>query len=71
MSGLMTEPEHHDSFGWHGEDEPSEHATPATDLRRVGVVIGVSLVVLVALVALLVQVLGNVFGDMWDSVFTF
>lgn len=71
MTGLMTEPEHNDSFGWHGDDDAPDHTTPSRDLRRVGVVVGISLVVLVALFALLVQVLSNVFGDMWDSVFTF
>jgi hypothetical protein len=71
MTGLMTDPEHDDSFGWHGDDEPAEPATPSRDLRRVGVVVGISLIVLVALFALLLQVLSNVFGDMWDSVFTF
>lgn len=69
MTGLMTEPPHDDSFGWQADDEP--HEPPARDLRRVGVVVGISLVVLVALIALLVQVVSGVFGDMWDSVFTF
>ena len=34
-------------------------------------VLGVALVVLIALILLLLQVLGNVFGDMWDTIFTF
>jgi hypothetical protein len=71
MTGLMTEPPHDDSFGWHGDDDPNEPAAPSRDVRRVGVVIGISLVVLVALFALLIQVLSGVFGDMWDSLFTF
>ena len=67
-------PEHDDgSFAFGADDDETmpEHGADSRDVRRVGLVLGVALVVLFALVLLLLQVLGNVFGDMWDKVFTF
>ena len=83
MLCLMTAPDHDDVPGTNGEesqdntfafdedDSMPEHGADSRDVRRVGLVLGVALVVLIALVLLLLQVLGNVFGDMWDKVFTF
>lgn len=72
MLGLMIDPDDDDAFGWEGEDDTvPEPASDSRDIRRVSLVLGVALVVLIALVLLLLQVLGNVFGDMWDKVFTF
>jgi hypothetical protein len=84
MLCLMTAPDHDDdvpsdepgnehddgsfAFGAGDDETTPEHSR---DVRRVGLVLGVALVVLIALVLLLLQVLGNVFGDMWDKVFTF
>ena len=68
----MSEPDRDDSaFAWKGDDESSVDRAPAHDLRRVGLVLGVALMVLIGLGILLLQVLGDVFSDMWNSVFTF
>ena len=72
--GNEPSPEHDDgSFAFGADDDETmpEHGADSRDVRRVGLVLGVALVVLIALVLLLLQVLGNVFGDMWDKVFTF
>jgi hypothetical protein len=85
MLCLMTAPDHDDDVpgagGETGQDEPfafdaddeamPERGADSRDVRRVGLVLGVALVVLIALILLLLQVLGNVFGDMWDKIFTF
>ncbi len=60
-----------DAFAWQGDDQPPPEAAPARDLRRVGLVLGIALLVLIGLGILLLQVLGDVFSDMWNSVFTF
>ena len=84
MLCLMTAPDHDDdvpsgepgnehdngAFAF-GADEDESMPEHSRDVRRVGLVLGVALVVLIVLVLLLLQVLGNVFGDMWDKVFTF
>jgi hypothetical protein len=86
MLCLMTAPDHDDdvpngepgnahdegAFAFDADDDNMpEHGADSRDVRRVGLVLGIALVVLIALVLLLLQVLGNVFGDMWDKVFTF
>jgi hypothetical protein len=86
MLCLMTVPDHDDddvpgassetgpngTFPFGADDEAvPERGADSRDVRRVSLVLGVALVVLIALVLLLLQVLGNVFGDMWDKIFTF
>ncbi len=64
----MTEPPRDDDpFEWAGEPE----AEPTSDLRRVGQVLGIAVVLLVLLLVVLAKVAGGVFADMWHSVFTF
>jgi hypothetical protein len=70
----MTEPDRDDesTFGWRDDDEaPSATEPPSRDARRVGLVLGSALVLLVLMFVLLVNLLGGIVGDMWDSVFTF
>ena len=66
----MTDPQRDDDpFEWSAEPEPEP--TPTSDLRRVGQVLGIAVVLLVLLLALLAKIAGGVFADMWHSVFTF
>lgn len=71
----MTHPEPEDEhpFAWdeHVDDEEVQDPVPARDLKRVGLVVGTALVLLVGLFFLLAKILGGLIGDMWDSVFTF
>ncbi|MFY9914978.1 MAG: hypothetical protein WAK18_09945 [Nocardioidaceae bacterium] len=66
----MTEPPRDDDpFDWAGE--PEAEPAPTSDLRRVGQVLSIAVVLLVVLLAVLAKVAGGVFADMWHSVFTF
>ncbi len=66
----MTEPSRDDDpFEWAGEPKPEP--APTSDLRRVGQVLGIAVVLLALLLVVLAKVAGGVFADMWDSVFTF
>ena len=69
--GPMTEPAREDDpFDWADEPEADDPA-PTSDLRRVGQVLSIAVVLLVVLLAVLAKVAGGVFADMWHSVFTF
>jgi len=66
----MTDPERDDD-PFHWAEEPEPEPAPTSDLRRVGQVLGVAVLLLVLLLALLAKIAGGVFADIWHSVFTF
>ena len=68
MSEIERDYDH--TFVWEGvEDQPSGHAV--RDMTRVGLVLVAALVLLAGMTFVLLSVLGDMFGDMWNSVFTF